>query len=171
MWKFIVILILTLPAYAIELKRNNSFISITERPDWTLGKDLFGIPFVYFSPEQNGQRSNISFTDTEVEITLNTGDLKSTQETYQANKQAWANQVKASHLSFIPYETFKNRQGHQVHKIGVNFEHEGKLYVEQSFYINCNKKIIFSKAIRLKQNESHDPIFLEFIQSLSCGEA
>jgi hypothetical protein len=169
MWKLILILFISLPVHALELKRNNSVVTIDELPDWTLSKDLFGIPFIYFSPEQNGQRSNISFTDTEVEFKLNPNDLQSTQETYQSNKRAWATQVNAKPISFIPFETFKNKKGHQVHKIGFNYEHEGKRYVESSYYINCHKKIIFSKSLRLKENSSHESLFSDFIHSLDCG--
>jgi hypothetical protein len=59
----------------IELKKGTRSIFIEEKAGWRLGKEMFGIPFWYFSPNSNGQRSNITFTDTGSELALDIGSL------------------------------------------------------------------------------------------------
>ncbi len=171
MWKLVLCLGLISVAHAetLELKKNTRSIFIEEKDDWRLGKDLFGMPFIYFSPQANGQRSNISFTDTGADLELDFKSLQNNQSDYQSNKKEWAKQVGANPVSFVPYQVSINKHGHKVHKIGFNYEHEGKTYAEKSFYIECRGKIIFSKSLRLDINESHDKDFNDLLGSLDCG--
>lgn len=156
-------------AKSLELKKNTRSIYIDEKKDWTLGKDLFGMPFIYFSPQVNGQRSNISFTDTGADVELDFKSLDKTQDVYQDNKKKWAEQVGATPLSFKNYEVSANKHGHKIHKIGFSYEHEQKTYVERSYYIECRGKILFSKSLRLQENEQHDKDFDDLLSSLDCG--
>lgn len=171
---FVFFLILTAFSYSaqakmLELKKSTRSIFIEEKNGWKLGKDLFGMPFIYFSPESNGQRSNISFTDTGADLELDIKSLAETQSKYQKNRKAWAEKVGASALGFSPYEVSINKNGHKVHKIGFSYEHEGKAYNEKSFYIECRGKILFSKSLRLLSNEKHESDFNDLISSLDCG--
>lgn len=156
-------------AKVLELKKNTGTIFIEENKSWTLGKDLFGIPFMLFSPQTNGQRSNISFTNTGANIELEFKTLSETQEDFKKNKKQWAEKIGADILSFEPYGMSVNNNGHKVHSIGVSYVHEGKSYLEKSNYIECKGRLIYSKSLRLKQNDSHDKDFKQFIQSLDCG--
>lgn len=156
-------------AKTLELQKNARSIFIEEKAGWTLGKDLFGMPFIYFSPQKNNQRSNISFTDTGAEVELDIKALASSQTKYQEGRKQWAEQVGAMPLGFIPYEVYVNKHGHRVHKIGFLYEHEGKAYNEKSYYIECRGRILFSKALRLKVNEEHDKAFDDLISSIDCG--
>lgn len=156
-------------AKTLELKKSTRSIFIEEKENWTLGKDLFGMPFIYFSPQQNGQRSNISFTDTGAELELDIKSLASSQEKYQKNKKDWAEQVGATPLAFRPYEVSVNQHGHKIHKIGFSYTHEEDVYFETSYYIECRGKLLFSKSLRLTQNEKHEDDFKELISTLDCG--
>ena len=156
-------------AKTMELKKNTRSIFIQEKPKWELGKDLFGMPFIYFSPQENGQRSNISFTDTGANLELDIKSLATSQDKYQKGRNEWAAQVGATPLSFSPYVVTVNQHGHKVHKIGFSYEHEGKSYYENSYYIECRGKILFSKSLRLDVNDKHDKDFNDLIQTLDCG--
>lgn len=158
-------------AYAktLELKKSTRSIFIEELPEWKLGKDLFGMPFVYFSPQANGQRSNISFTDTGAEVELDIKSLASSQNSYQKNKKEWAESIDASITSFLPYEVKVNHHGHKVHQIGVTYVHDGKNYIEHSYYIECRGNVLYSKSLRLTQNQKHADDFQRLIYSLDCG--
>lgn len=156
-------------AKSLELKKNEKSIFVEEKQGWTLGKDLFGMPFIYFSPQVNGQRSNISFTDTGAEVELDINSLAKTQDKYQDGRKKWADQVGAMSLGFLPYEVKVNKHGHKIHRIGFQYEHEGKAYAEKSYYIECRGKIIFAKALRLSKNEQHDRDFADLIYGLDCG--
>lgn len=156
-------------AKSLELKRNTRSIFIEEKASWTLGKDLFGMPFVYFSPQKNGQRSNISFTDTGAEVELDVKSLASSQKAYQQGRKDWAQSVSAEVIAFLPYEVKINDHGHKVHQIGVKYVHEGKTYQEKSHYIECRGKILFSKSLRLTSNLEHEQDFNDLIQGLDCG--
>lgn len=153
----------------LELRKNHNSILIEEKTNWTLGKDLFGMPFIYFSPQTNGQRSNISFTDTGAEVELDITSLSENQVKYQEGKKSWAMQVEAKPLGFIPYATLTNKYGHKVHKIGFLYEHEGDSYQETSYYVECRGKLLFSKSLRLKSNEQHEKDFQDLIMTLDCG--
>lgn len=174
--KYFSILLLILSAFSfsamgktLELKKNTRSIFIEEKSNWVLGKDLFGMPFIYFSPQVNGQRSNISFTDTGADLNLDIQSLAKSQESYQKGRKDWSEQVGATPISFHPYEVKVNHHGHRVHKIGFTYEHEKKIYSEKSFYIECRGKIIFSKALRLQENSAHDNEFNELLNTLDCG--
>ncbi len=168
---FIILTTISFSAQAkmLELKKSTRSIFIEEKNGWMLGKDLFGMPFIYFSPQTNGQRSNISFTDTGAELELDVKSLATTQGKYQKNRKAWADKVGANSLGFSPYEVSINKNGHKIHKIGFSYEHEGKAYNEKSFYIECRGKILFSKSLRLLSNETHESDFNDLISSLDCG--
>jgi hypothetical protein len=169
---FLVLLILfsfSSHAKVLELKKNSGTIFIPEKSNWKLGKELFGMPFIYFSPESNGQRSNISFTDTGAELELDIKTLASTQEKYQAGRKKWAKTVGADPISYEPYEVKINRHGHRVHRVGFNYAHEGKVYAEKSYYIECKGKLLFSKSLRLQENAAHENDFADLLSSLDCG--
>jgi hypothetical protein len=156
-------------AKTLELKHQNRTIFIKEFSNWELGKDLFGMPFIYFSPQKNGQRSNISFTDTGASLELDVKSLAENQKDYQKGRKEWAETVGASPLSFSPYKVTTNKLGHRVHQIGFSYQHEQKVYEETSYYIECRGKILFSKSLRLRENDEHDKNFRELIESIDCG--
>lgn len=156
-------------AKVLELKKNSGTIFIAEKSNWKLGKELFGMPFIYFSPQENGQRSNISFTDTGAELELDIKVLAKNQDQYQVGRKKWADTVGADPLSFEPYEVKVNKNGHRIHRVGFIYAHEGKVYNEKSYYIECKGKLLFSKTLRLKENASHENDFAELLSSLDCG--
>lgn len=153
----------------IELKKDTRSIFIEQKKDWKLSKELFGMPFIYFSPQVNGQRSNISFTDTDANLELDIKSLAKAQNTFQDGRKKWANQVGATPQSFSPYEVMINKHGHKVHKIGFSYEHQTKVYQEKSYYIECRGKILFAKSLRTSENAKHDKDFGDLITSLDCG--
>lgn len=144
-------------------------ILISELKDWELGKDMFGMPYIYFSPQVNGQRSNISFTATGVETDLDLTTLGKNQETYRKMKNQWLESVSGKAVSFLPYKRWKNSQSHIVHQIGFEYQHEDLHYVETSFYVDCRGKLIFSKSLRLKTNSQHQNDFEKLITNMDCG--
>ena len=156
-------------AKTMELKKNTRSIFIEPKKDWVLGKELFGMPFIYFSPQVNGQRSNISFTDTGANLELDIKSLAKSQIFYQDGKKQWAQKVGASPVAFSPYEVTINKHGHKIHKIGFSYAHKAKSYHEKSYYIECRGKVLFAKALRLSKNEQHDKDFNDLITGLDCG--
>lgn len=156
-------------AKTLELVKNRSTIYIEEKQNWELGKELFGIPFIYFSPQENGQRSNISFTDTGAEVQIDIDSLKKSQDLYQSTRKEWAESVDAKVIQFFPYSVSKNKYGHQVHRIGFEYQNENEDYIETSHYIECRGKILFAKSLRLKLNTKHETDFNDLINSVDCG--
>lgn len=144
-------------------------ILIPTLKNWELGKNLFGMPFLYFSPQANGQRSNISFTDTGVNLEIDLSRLRQNSESYQKIKKDWAKSVGGKISSYHPFKIWKNDQGHAVHEIGVEFIHENNSYLEKSFYVDCRGKLIFAKSLRLKVNQEHQKDFDFLMNKLDCG--
>lgn len=166
---FLICLLLNSSAMAMELKYegHSLFVDIPEK--WQMGKDLFGIPYTFFSPQENGQRSNISFAPTGAELELDVVALKKNQKDYQENKKKWSETHSATLIGFIPYQSYLNKNDHRVHTIGFSYTHRDKKYIENSFYLECKGKIIFSKSLRLDVNQSHQKFFEEMINNLDCG--
>lgn len=174
MKKILILFFLILPnltfAETLDFKKNGGKIYIPTYQNWEMLKDVFGIPYVYNSPKENGQRSNISFTDSGVEIVVDFNELGKTQDRYKENKQKWIKTIngKISQDGFLPYKKWKNKYQHIVYQIGLNFNQGNKEYVETSFYINCKERLIYSKAMRLKNNLIHQSKFENLINNLDC---
>lgn len=154
---------------ATQLSHEGHTLFIDNNKNWEIGKELFGIPFILFSPQKNGQRSNMSFAHTGAEIELEVKALKDNQKAYQNNKEKWAKIHSANIKEFYPYKSFLNSHNHRVHSIGLSYEHEDKVYVETSYYTECKGKIVFSKGLRLSINEDHQSYFHSLVNSLDCG--
>lgn len=167
---FFLFFLFTFNAFAtLELSHSGHNLYVDNSKNWELGKDLFGIPFILFSPQKNSQRSNISFTHTGAELELDVKILKENASDYQENKKKWANLHQVEILKFLPYKSFLNSHDHRVHSIGMSYIHRNKNYVETSFYIECKGQIVFSKSLRLQENESDEKYFHSLINSLDCG--
>lgn len=156
-------------SHAEELTHSGHTLYIENTQNWEIGKDLFGIPFILFSPQKNSQRSNISFAHTDVEMELSVSELSKSQKDYQKNKKNWAKTHDATIEEFHPYHSYLNSHQHRVHTLGVNYSHQNKSYVENSFYIECKGKIVFSKSLRLRDNQNDEAYFKSLINSLDCG--
>lgn len=144
-------------------------IFVPELKGWELGKNMFGMPFLYFSPQTNGERSNISFTNTGVDGDLDLPSLGKNPEQYQKMKKEWAETVDAKVSAFIPFKSWKNDQGLVVNEIGVEFLASEKAYVEKSYYVDCRGRLLFVKSLRLKVNEAHQKDFESLVKNLDCG--
>ncbi|MGE3609803.1 MAG: hypothetical protein AB7I27_09485 [Bacteriovoracaceae bacterium] len=153
----------------IELKDDYQTIYVDKINNWTMARNLFGIPFTFFSPKLHGQRSNISFTDTGVKLGLDKTSISDVKE-YKRMKEKWSEQTDSVIITFLSFESYLNQFKHQIYKIGFIFQNEGKNYVETSYYIQCRKQIIFSKSLRLEANKEHEVYFNQLIQSLNCSE-
>jgi hypothetical protein len=156
-------------AKTIELKQQSRSIIINERSGWKLSKNILGMPFIYISPKKNGQRSNISFTDTGSNLSLNIKSLALGQGDYQLNKKEWAKGIGATKLNFFPYTVKINKHGHKIHEIGLTFEEASQNYKEKSHYIECRGNIFFSKSLRLLKNVEHENDFDDIINNLDCS--
>lgn len=158
-----------LHAATLTLETERGHVHIPEIPKWELGKNMFGMPFLYFSPQENGVRSNISFTSTGHETDGELNRLSENPESYKKIKSKWAESVAAKAVEFYPYKKWKNDHGHVVHEVGFSFLHESKHYIEKSFYVDCRGKVIFSKTMRLKDNENHEKDFRVLLNDMDCG--
>lgn len=156
-------------ASPLKLETDYGKIFIPELKQWELGKNMFGMPFIYFSPQENGQRSNISFTYTGVELEIDLELLKKDPEGYKKLKKKWASTVDAKPVKFHEYKKWQNEHGHFVHEVGFDYRFTGKDYFEKSYYINCREHLVYVKSLRLKENEKHQEHFLDLVKQLDCA--
>lgn len=170
LWCFLLIIPLNFAqAKSLTLVTERGQILIPSLPDWELGENMFGMPFIYFSPRANEQRSNISFTSTGVEADIDLPSLGKNQDTYKKIKTEWVQTIDGKADGFIPYKRWNSKQGHTVHQIGFEFTHESKSYLESSYYIECRGSLVFSKSLRLKINLEHQAQFEKLIDAVDCG--
>ena len=170
-WFGIIFLVCSSVAFAAvqKLETTHGKIFVPILSNWELGRDMFGMPFIYFSPRSNGQRSNISLTATGVDVEINLADMAKNPDAFKMLKLSWAKEVDATPGAFFPYKSWKNDHGHTVHEIGFEYAHMGKSYVEKSFYVDCRARLIYLKSLRLEQNAIHDTDFKKIVQDLDCG--
>ena len=152
-----------------KLETNYGKIFVPEFKGWELGKDMYGMPFIYFSPLENSQRSNISFTYTGVEVLVNLAEIGQDPEGYKKLKLKWTKSVDAKPLNYHIYKNWKNNHGHSVHEIGFDYSYKDKKYTEKSYYINCRQQLIYAKSLMLIANKDHAPKLLKLVEDLDCG--
>lgn len=153
----------------LKLVTEQGQILVPDMAGWELGRDMFGMPYILFSPRANGQRSNISLTATGVDVEINLSDMAKNPAAFKEQKQQWAASVGATVTNHIPYSSRRNIHDHQIHSIGVEYTHLEKQYVETSHYIDCRKRLIFAKSLRLKANVDHEMSFQHLLSELDCG--
>lgn len=164
-------LVLSSSAWAqmLKLADNSGKIFVPQQKGWELGKEMFGMPFIYFSPQVNGQRSNISFTATGADVVIDLANMGHDFAAYKKLKNEWAESVLAKPLGFSPYKSWRNSHGHDVHEVGFEFQHEEDHYFEKSYYINCTGRLIYAKSLRSKENHAHEKEFHSLVNELDCG--
>lgn len=153
----------------LKLVTEQGQILVPELAGWELGRDMFGMPFILFSPRANGQRSNMSLTATGVDVDVDLAAMAKNPEAFKAQKQQWGETVGATITGFIPYALRRNTHDHAIHSIGVEYTHQEKDYVETSYYVDCRKRLIYAKTLRLKQNAEHETSFQHLLTELDCG--
>jgi hypothetical protein len=163
------LLLFSMLSHASTLTTDRGTIVLPDEKGWEVSKDLFGIPFIFFSPEMNGERSNISFTATGVNSDIKLSDLKKDPKGYETIKNNWAKTIGATVTGFHPFKSWKNSEGHAVYQVGVNYKNENASYIEDSYYIDCRSKVYFAKSLRREENQPHAAVFSEMIQKMDCG--
>jgi len=154
----------------LTMPHKSGTLITVEKEDWEMGKNMFGIPYMYFSPKKNGQRSNITFAATGADLNFDTTNIASGMSDYESMKKKWAMKTESKIESFVPYRLWSNLYGHKVHQVGFTYKNEEKIYVENSFYIECKGKMYFSKSLRLEENKAHEKEFEDLIKHIDCGE-
>src|SRR5690554_6376204 len=138
----------------LELSHSGHNLYVDNSQNWELAKDLFGISLILFSPQKNSQRSNISFAHTGAELELDVKTLKEHASDYQTYKKSWASLHQVEIVQFLPSTISLNSHDHRVHSIGMSYIHRNKSYYETTYYIRFKGLIVFSKFLRLQENES-----------------
>lgn len=152
-----------------KLETDYGKIFIPEYKDWEMGRDMYGMPFIYFSPQVNSQRSNISFTYTGVDLKVNLAEMGQDPKGYQELKNSWAQSVDAKPLEYKTYKSWKNLHGHTVHEVGFDYLFKEKKYAEMSYYVDCRGQLVYAKSLRLHVNNDHAPLMHKLVSELDCG--
>lgn len=157
--------------YPVELKHNTikGIIFLDQPEGWEVHKNVMGLPFVLFSPKENGQRTNLSFVPTSASAVMDVKGLKNDIGSYKRGKKSWASKVGATIDSYEPLKSFLNKHGNKVTKIGVEYTFKKKKYIEKSYYIECNGKLVHSKATLLRRNSQHTKSIDNMIQGVRCA--
>jgi hypothetical protein len=152
------------------LKTDSGTIVVSKPNGWTIEERVLGIPFVFFSPKINGQRSNVSFTHTGQNLKLNNKALLADFKNYKLGKKQWADKVGAKIIKVLPLKSFQNTHGHNVTQIGVSYKFKKKSYIEKSYYIECGQKLLHSKALTLQKNKTHHKLVENMIKGIDCAQ-
>jgi hypothetical protein len=159
----------TVMAKTTTLKLERGEIFFSKPSSWQVKHDLFGIKNWLFSPKENGIRSNLTITDTKVNIELNSEIIKKNHESYVRLKQNWARKVNATPVSYSPLILWKNQHGHFVNEISFNYVFKKKQYQETSYYLECRGNLVYIKSLMIMQNQEHKKDLREVVNSMDCN--
>ena len=152
----------------LQLKGSQGIVTVPALADWRLEKNVMGLPFVYFSPKLNGERSNLSIISTSSEIEFQSLKLKQDQKSYMAGKLAWAKKVNAEIIRQKPFKVWVNEFGLKVHQIGIEYRYNLKNYSEVSYFIGCEKRTLILKSLNLDSNSQHQRSFETIVNEINC---
>lgn len=136
--------------------------------DWELKKNVMGFPFIMFSPQDHGQKSNLSFLASGENLQFDEARMKKEIDQYKEIKQKWADQIGAKITKVFPLESSLNSKGHKIHTVGVNYLFDKQNYMEKSFYLECRGKLYFSKSLMLMENSYHAKAVDQIMKELDC---
>lgn len=158
-------------AYPVELKhpKIKGIIYLDQPEGWEVHQNVMGLPFVLFSPKENGQRTNLSFVPTSASVVMDTKGLQKDMNTYKEGKKKWAEKIGAKINVYEPLKSFQNKHGNKITQIGLQYTFKKKNYIEKSYYIECNGKLVHSKATLISKNSDHSKMIEEMMKGVRCG--
>lgn len=162
---------LSLRADTHTLDNIRGTITIPQLEGWELAKNVFGMPYIYFSPKANGQKSNISFTHSGVEFPFRPEEMDESLVKYRKLKREWTEKVGAEFDSVLNHEVRETLLGHRVYQFGFTYTFNASDYIEKSYYIDCGGDMLFVKSLRLRVNEAHDAQFDQLIGGINCNRS
>lgn len=157
-------------SFASDLVFDQTTIQVKLPKTWQFNQDIFGFKHVAFSPKENGQRSNISFTFLKTNTELSTTKIHQSQIDYEKQKLSWSKKIDAQILSFTPYLLYKNSNNHFIHSKGVQYSYQGQSYSENTYAIECAEHLYYLKSLVLIENKNHLIDIKKMINQFDCKE-
>ncbi len=140
--------IFSIVAFAKDLTmphKSGTLITV-EKKDWEMGKDMFGIPYMYFSPKKNGQRSNITFVATGADINFDTTNIATGMRDYEKMKKTWAQKTESTVQGFIPYRFWSIFMAIKFIKLDLVIKMKKRSMLNIAFISNAKGRCILARA-------------------------
>lgn len=153
--------------HRLEHLRGN--ITIPQIQGWEIKEKVFGMPYMLFSPQTKGQRSNISFTHSGIDFPFKVSEIEKSLRQYQDLKKEWTRKIGAEYIKVHEHQRKENLLGHTLYVFGFEYEHQKKHYVEKTYLIQCRGEMVYAKSLRLNENEEHEAKFDKFLNLLNCS--
>ena len=152
----------------IELEKAHVQVKLPDQ--WKTYEDILGMPLLLKGPTKNGKRAVIMITPTEViDIRFDEKSLKEKEENYQKGRLEWLKKYNGDLQKFYSYKLQSWKNVKRIHRVGMRYTLQDKVYEEFSFYFNCKKQLFHVKALYpLKEFRAQKQDILNIVKSFNC---
>jgi hypothetical protein len=172
--KYFYLFILTLPVVCFSATRSFNLektkVSFDVPTDWQDVQDMLGMPLMLTGPEAGDRRPVITVTPTSItDISFkNFSDSKDNQA-YKLGREEFVEKYDGKVNSFFPHQTLKWPNASEVHRFGYNYTIGSVTFVENSYYVICDKQLFHIKTLLSQKHlDTYQDKVLKTVESFSC---
>jgi tetratricopeptide (TPR) repeat protein len=145
-------------------------VSFDVPTDWQDVQDMLGMPLMLTGPEAGDRRPVITVTPTSItDISFkNFSDSKDNQA-YKLGREEFVEKYDGKVNSFFPHQTLKWPNASEVHRFGYNYTIGSVTFVENSYYVICDKQLFHIKTLLSQKHlDTYQDKVLKTVESFSC---
>lgn len=168
------LLILSTNSYSLtktfSVEKQN--ISILYPKNWQFAYNFLSTPLTLFGPIKNEKRPVISVTNSALKnFSFNKKKLSSNQQSYKDGRLKWLKKNQGKFVRFSGYRISKWNNISEVHSIGYSYTIANDLFLEKSYFFNCNKTLYnITTLMTWEQNKEHGKQIKKMISSIDCSK-
>ncbi|WP_127716576.1 hypothetical protein [Halobacteriovorax sp. HLS] len=159
-------------AYSLEKKFNlkNDKISLHYPSNWQFAYNFLSTPLTLFGPVKDGRRPVISINNSSVKnFSFDKKNLSENQDSYKSGRLKWLKKNNGKFVRFSGYRISKWKNINEVHSIGYSYTIEKDLFLEKSYFFNCNGNLFnINTLMTWEQNKRHGKEIKKILTSLEC---
>jgi hypothetical protein len=153
-----------------KFKIEDKTISIYYPKSWQFAYNFLSTPLTLFGPVKNNKRPVISVTNSTLKnFSFEKTKLSKNQQSYKDGRLRWLKKNKGKFVRFSGYRISKWNKIKEVHSIGYSYTIANELYLEKSYFFNCNEELYnITTLMTWEQNKEHGKQIKKMISSINC---
>ena len=171
---FAIVLVYSNNSYSSEknFKVEDQNISMLYPDNWQFAYNFLSTPLTLFGPVKSNKRPVISITNSAIRnFSFNKKSLSKNQKSYKDGRLKWLKKNKGKFVRFSGYRITKWDKINEVHSIGYSYTIANELYLEKSYFLNCNKTLYnITTLMTWEQNKEHGTQIKKMISSINCSK-
>lgn len=137
---------------------------------WQEVTGLFGVQLSLLGPKKNSHRPVVMIDATDFsKYKFDKVALKKNEREYRTGKEEWLAKMKGKSISYFPYEVQNRSKDQVIHQVGLQYEIDGKKFVEKSYYVHCGQNLFHLKSLNLLEDDKDYKDDIEkIVSTFSC---